>query len=144
VLDDSAAKIKAYQGSRNGLEGRAMFVATEETSPLTAFVSIPDPLKDKARIEQAVKSGFIVFTRADEQTREARGNNMVRRDAAFASGAQIVQTNFASPDPAISGYRVSLADNPAAQCGEKLESEHCVRFENPAASLHTAVSAAMP
>ena len=144
VLDDSAAKIKAYQGSRNGPEGRAMFVATEETSPLTAFVSIPDPLKDKARIEQAVKSGFIVFTRADEGTREARGNSMARRDAAFASGAQIVQTNFAAADPAISGYHVSLADNPAARCGERLESEHCVRFEYPAASLHTASTAAMP
>jgi hypothetical protein len=144
VLDDSATKAKAYQGTRKALEGRAMFVTTDETSPLAAFVSIPDPLKDKARIEQAASAGFMVFTRADEDTREARNNNSARLDAAFASGAQIVQTNFVSADPSIGSYRVSLADNPAALCGERLESEHCVRFEDPAAPFRPAVAAAMP
>ena len=37
VLDDSPAKAKAYQGVRKSLEGRAMFVATGEDSPLAAF-----------------------------------------------------------------------------------------------------------
>jgi hypothetical protein len=142
VLNDSAAKAKAYQGTRKSLEGRAMFVATDQASPLAAFVSLPDPVKDSARIRQAVSSGFIVSTRADEGTREARANNTARRDAAFASGAQIVQTNFVSADPAIGSYRVSLADNPAAMCGEKLASEHCVRFED--APTGTAVAAALP
>jgi hypothetical protein len=31
--------------------------------------------------------GFMVVTRADEETREARADNRSRRDAAFASGA---------------------------------------------------------
>ncbi|HKB96902.1 MAG TPA: Ca2+-dependent phosphoinositide-specific phospholipase C [Rhizomicrobium sp.] len=146
VLDDSAAKAKAYQGTRKSLEGRAMFVATDQASPLAAFVSMPDPVKDGARILQAVKSGFIVSTRADEATREARAKNTARRDAAFASGAQIVQTDFVSADPAIGSYRVSLTDNPAAMCGEKLASEHCVRFESPegATPSRTAVAAALP
>jgi hypothetical protein len=142
VLDDSAAKAKAYQGTRKSLEGRAMFAATDQASPLAAFVSMPDPVKDSAQIRQAVRSGFIVSTRADEGAREARANNTARRDAAFASGAQIVQTNFVSADPAIGSYRVSLADNPAAMCGEKLASEHCVRFED--APTGTAVAAALP
>jgi hypothetical protein len=141
VLDDSAAKAKLYQGDRKSLEGRAMFIAADETSPLAAFVAIPDPVKDGGRIQAALRSGFIVSTRADEDTREARENNTARRDAAFASGAQIIQTNFAAADPAIGGYRVSLADNPAALCGARLGSEHCVRFEAP--PVRTA-SAAMP
>jgi hypothetical protein len=134
VLDDSAAKIKAYSG-------RAMFVATDESSPQAAFVSISDPVKDRVRIGQAVRSGFIVLTRADEDTREARGNTMTRRDA---SGAQIVQTNFVSADPAIGNYRVSLADEPAAMCGAQLASEHCVRFDEPDMPYRTAVAATMP
>jgi hypothetical protein len=142
VLNDSAAKAKAYQGARKMLEGRAMFVASDEASPLAAFISVPDPIKDGARIRQAVSSGFIVSTRADEGAREARANNTARRDAAFASGAQIVQTNFASADPAIGSYRVSLADNPAAMCGEKLGSERCVRFED--APHGTAIAVAVP
>jgi hypothetical protein len=132
VLDDSAAKAQAYQGTRKSLEGRAMFVATDENAPLASFIAIADPVKDAARIQAALKSGFIVSTRADEETREARGNSMARRDAAFASGAQIVETNFAAPDPAIGSYRVNLANNPAAMCGATLASEHCVRLEEPA------------
>jgi hypothetical protein len=143
VLDDSDAKAKAYQGARKSLEGRAMFVATDEAAPLAAFLSIADPVKDSAHIQQAVKAGFMVTTRADEETREARANNMARRDAAFASGAQIVETDFVTADPAIGPYRVSLADNPAALCGAQLGSEHCVRFEESATAVRTA-SATMP
>jgi hypothetical protein len=144
VLDDGAAKLKAYQGSRQSLEGRAMFVAgADPTSRLAAFLSIPDPVKDDARIRQAVRAGFMVITRADEETWEARDNRMARRDAAFASGAQIIETNFATPDPAIGRYRVSLADDPAAMCGPDLRSEHCVRILAPQEPLRT-VAAAMP
>jgi len=143
VLDDSAAKAKAYQGARKSLEGRAMFVAADEHSPLAAFLSIPDPVKDGARIRRAVQAGFMVITRADEQTREARDNKTARREAAFASGAQIVQTDFAVADPAIGPYRVTLADDAEALCGATLASEHCVGFSAPRPDLR-AVAAAMP
>jgi hypothetical protein len=143
VLDDSAAKAKLYQGARKSLEGRVLFVAADEASPLAAFITIADPVKDGARIQAAVRSGFIVTTRADEDTREARENKTARRDAAFASGAQIIQTNFAAADPAIGTYRVSLADDPAAMCATKPDGEHCVRFEAPLAPVRTA-NAAMP
>jgi hypothetical protein len=142
VLND-AAKTKAYQGSRKSLEGRAMFVAAGQASPLAAFLSLPDPVKNGERIRQAVRAGFIVITRADEETREARQNKMERRDAAFASGAQIVQTDFATADPAIGPYRVSLADNPDAMCGKDLAPEHCVRFTEPGPALRT-IAAALP
>jgi len=146
VLDDSAAKAHAYQGGRKSLEGRAMFIASDEAAPLAAFLSIPDPLKDGARIQAAVRAGFIVVTRADEDTREARDNKAARRDAAFASGAQIVETDFVAPDPAIGSYRVSLADNPAALCGATLGSEHCVRLESAerATPVRTAAAVVIP
>jgi hypothetical protein len=119
-----------------------MFVSADETSPLAAFISLPDPVKDGARIRQAVQAGFMVITRADEETREARQNGAERRDAAFASGAQIIQTDFATADPAIGPYRVSLADNPNAMCGKDLAPEHCVRFTEPGPDLRTV--AALP
>jgi hypothetical protein len=143
VLDDTTEKVKAYQGERKSLEGRAMFVMADEASPLAAFLSITDPQQDASRIAAAVKAGFIVSTHADEDTREARTDKMMRRDAAFASGAQIVETNFAMPDPAIGAYRVSLADNPHAMCGQQLTSEACVRFEDGALPTRT-VAAEFP
>jgi hypothetical protein len=143
ILND-AAKTKAYQGPRKSLEGRAMFVAADEASPLAAFISVPDPLKDGGRIQQAVQAGFMVITRADEDAHEARQNDAGRRAAAFASGAQIVQTDFARADPAIGPYRVSLKDNPGAMCGAQLSSEHCVSFSQPAPVVRTAAAAAIP
>jgi hypothetical protein len=143
VLNDSAAKAKTYQGGRKSLEGRALFVTTDETSPLAAFISIPDPVKDSARIRRAVHDGFMVLTRADESTSEARKNDVTRRTAAFASGAQIVQTDFAAADPAIGPYRVSLKDNPNAMCGAELSSEQCVSFSDSAPLVRT-VAAAVP
>lgn len=142
VLDDSAAKVRAYQGGRASLEGRAMFVATDEASPLAAFTNIPDPVKDGARIREAVKTGLMVITRADDDTREARANNPARRNAAFATGAQVIRTNFIRSDPAIGSYRVSLAQAPEAMCGSDLASEHCVRFETPVTAYRTVAAAA--
>lgn len=141
VLDDSADKARAYQGGRKSLEGRAMFLATDEASPAAGFVAIADPVKERARIEAAVKAGFLVVTRADADTREARKGDMSRRDAAFASGAQVVLTDFAVADPAIGSYRVSLADDARAMCGARLAPERCVRFADQ--PLRTA-TAAMP
>ena len=143
VLNDEAARIKTYQGSRKSLEGRMMFVAADEASPLAAFISLPDPVKDQPRIRQAAHDGLMVITRADAETREARKNSDIRRNAAFASGAQIIQTDFASADPAIGPYRVSLADDPTAMCGHALAPERCVRFTEPEPGLR-AVAAAVP
>jgi hypothetical protein len=140
VLND--ARAKAYQGDRKSLEGRAMFVAADQASPLAAFISIPNAAKDGARIRQAVQAGFMVITRADEDTSEARKNDTTRRAAAFASGAQIVQTDFAVADPAIGPYRVSLKDDPDAMCGKELAPEHCVKFAQPAPAIRTAAAAA--
>jgi hypothetical protein len=142
VLDDSMAKARAYQGGRVSLEGRLMFIAADQASPLAAFVNIPDPVKDGARIGAAVKAGFMVITRADDDAHEARANNPARRDAAFASGAQIIRTNFINPDPAIGAYHVSLAEEADSMCGSVIGSEHCVRFEIPVTAYRTVAAVA--
>jgi len=106
---------------------------------MAAFVSIADPVNDGARIAAAVKAGFIVSTRADDETREARLYDTTRRDAAFAGGAQIVSSDFAAADPAIGPYRVSLKDNPAALCGAALGADACVRFTGAGKTLTAAL-----
>ena len=140
VLDDSTAKVNAYRGMRANLEGRAMFVATDAASPVAAFLSLPDPVKDESDIAAAVHDGFMVITRADADTREARTGSTARRDAAFRSGAQVVQSNFVVADPKIEPYRVSLADNASAMCGKDLAPEGCVRFADSDISVRTAVA----
>ena len=73
-------------------------------------------MKNAARIAADVRVGFIVFTRADADTAEARSNDTKRRDQAFTSGAQIVLTDFLLPDKNISAYQVTIADPRHALC----------------------------
>ena len=131
LLDDKAEKTDLYAGAAKSLEGRPMFVAASEDSPLASFICIEDPLKDQARISSAVASGFIVKTRADVDTREARNNKTDRRDAAFASGAQIVTTDFLIPDKKIGDYQVTLkaTSGHSAKCDVKLAGQQCVSWD---------------
>ena len=75
-----------------------MFAARDENSPDAGFVAIDDPVQNQARIRADVKAGFMVITRADDETMEARANDLRRQQAAFASGAQIIQTDFLVSD----------------------------------------------
>ena len=111
VLDDDPPKVALYRGARHSLEGRVMFVATDDKSPAAAFVTVENPLKDGAAIAKDVRAGLIVHTYSDADTKEARAKSTARRDAAFASGAQIISTDFLVADPRISPYQVRVPGN---------------------------------
>ena len=117
ALDESPAKVALYRGARRSLEGRAMFVNTDEASPAAAYLTLNDPVAQKDRIAAAVKAGFIVRTRADADTLEARRNDASRRTAAFTSGAQYISTDYIWPDPQFpGGYTVRLTGGDVAVC----------------------------
>ena len=131
LLDDKAEKTDLYTGAAKSLDGRPMFIAAAEDSPFASFICIEDPLKDQTRISEDVASGFMVKTRADTDTREARTNKTARRNAAFASGAQIVATDFLMPDKKIGSYQVTLAGSGsrAAKCDVKLAGQQCASWD---------------
>jgi len=115
VLDEGPEKVAAYRGHRRSLEGRVMFTSVREDSPLASILVINDPVAEHARIAKAVAAGFLVRTRADADTREARNNDTSRREAAFTSGAQYVSTDYIDADPRFSNYRVQFADRVLAR-----------------------------
>ena len=125
LLNDSASKTALYRGPRKAADGRVMFTTTDEKSPAAAFINIPYAARDAARITADVKAGFMVRTRADSETREARSGSALRRDWALASGAQIVATDFMTPDPRIGGYDVHLAGGRSAVCDAVLLMQRC-------------------
>ncbi|MBA2589382.1 MAG: hypothetical protein H0U98_12250 [Alphaproteobacteria bacterium] len=125
LLDDNKAKVAIYRGARVSLEGRAMFVATDEKSPVAAFITIDNPAKDSNDIIARVKAGLIVHTFADADTREARKNDMLRRDWAFASGAQMISTDFLLPNKRIGKYQVRVPGGHVAQCNIQLSPGRC-------------------
>jgi hypothetical protein len=94
ILDENATKIAAYTKDHPGLKDRLMFVNAIPGSPESAILIINDPIRDQDKIRQLVKEGYIVRTRADADTQEARKNDYNRFAAAKSSGAQIISTDY--------------------------------------------------
>ncbi|HEY2007700.1 MAG TPA: Ca2+-dependent phosphoinositide-specific phospholipase C [Rhizomicrobium sp.] len=125
LLDDGKEKAEMYRGRRHSLEKRVMFIATNTSSPAAAFVTIENPARDPGVISRAVKAGFMVHTFADADTKEARAGNTTRRDKAFASGAQVISTDFFTADPSVGKYQVRVPGGHVAQCDVQFLAERC-------------------
>ena len=77
-----------------------------------------------------VEEGFLVRTRADADTREARTGDTTRRDAALASGAHFVSTDYVWPDERLgTGYVVDLPGDGAARCNPISATPRCARAD---------------
>lgn len=98
VIDEPADKVAPYIDGHPSLSGRLMFVNADPKSDEAAFLIINDPIADKARIQQYVRQGFLVRTRADADTKEARKGDYSRFEAALESGAQYISTDYYLPD----------------------------------------------
>ncbi len=126
ALDNIDAKRDDYLAGHPSLAGRVMFTSSPPGSPESAFVKLNDPIADQDYIRELVSAGYIVRTRADADTLEARLGSTVRRDAALASGAQFISTDFPEPDPAFStGYFVEIAGGINARCNPVLSPPGC-------------------
>jgi hypothetical protein len=95
-----------YTADAPSLEGRAMFVDAEPRDAHAAVISADVPQPE--RVRRLTRRHFLVKTRADADGEQARANDQTRADAALASGAQIVVTDYPVPDPTIGPYFVEL------------------------------------
>ncbi len=110
ALDNEGAVRDSYLEGHPSLRNRLLFVSVDQTHEAAAFMKINDPIGEFDRIQRAVKSGFLVRTRADSGTRESRHNETARRDKALASGAQFISTDYPEPDRRFSEYRVRFGN----------------------------------
>jgi hypothetical protein len=125
ALDEAPDKVAIYRGQRRSLEGRKMFVNIDESSPAAAYITLNEPLQDAKRIRAAVEQGFIVRTRADADTLEAREGRTERRDVALASGAQYVSTDYLRPDPRWPAYSARLPNGATTVCNPVRTQQQC-------------------
>lgn len=109
ALDNDGTLAGQYVEGHRALKGRAMFVTTNDPEhPAAGWFKVNDPVKDFDKIQRLVKAGFLVRTRADADTTDARKNDPTRRDKALASGAQFVSTDYPEPRKDWSDYSVRL------------------------------------
>ena len=119
ALDNTDDHRTDYVRGNPSLEGRVLFVSSAPGEPAAAFIKMNEALgEDEGRIRQNVLSRYLVRTRADIPTDEARTGNTARRDSAFRSGAHYVSTDYPEESPFGSGYRARLpaAEHLAARC----------------------------
>lgn len=110
VLDERGAKQAAYVDGHPGLRGRVMFVDAPAGRPESAVLILNEPGRDEERIRSMVAAGYLVRTRADAGTEEARRGDLGRFEAALRSGAQVISTDYPIPDRKIHPtYRVRFA-----------------------------------
>ncbi|MBX3025859.1 phosphatidylinositol-specific phospholipase C1-like protein [bacterium] len=117
TLDNEGAAKRYYLDGHPSLRGRVMFTSSAPPADEAGFVKLNDPLADFARIQELVAAGYIVRTRADADTVQARTGDTTQRDAAITSGAQFVSTDYPVPDPRFgTGYFVAIPGGMPARC----------------------------
>jgi hypothetical protein len=111
------------------LEGRVMFPASTPGQPDAAFVQFQDPrAPEAAAIADLVRAGYLVRTRADQPVATPMSGDVTQRDAAFASGAQLVSTDYPVPGAAQrwgSDYVAQLPGGVVARCNPVRAPRRC-------------------
>ena len=86
-----------------------MFINQKEGSPEAAFMIMNNPIRDSEKIKELVRKGYLVRTRADADTKQARVNDYSMFEAAKSSGAQIITTDYYLPSTYFnSDYKVTF------------------------------------
>jgi hypothetical protein len=106
ALENENALRQHYLDGHQALKGRLMFTTIAPADPAAAWFNIDDPIKNFDRIQKLVRDGFLVRTRADADTVQARTNDTNQRDKAMASGAQFISTDYPEPDRRLTDYCV--------------------------------------
>ena len=101
VLDAEKELTELYQKGDED-HAKPMFSNTDPENPHAAFFIMNNPVKEEKDIADRVKMGFMVRTRSDADTREARTRDKSRFEAAIRSGAQVITTDY---------YQKSLSPN---------------------------------
>ena len=130
ALDNRGAILDRYIEDHPSLTGRVMFTDSPPGSPEAAFVKENDP-SDFIAIQELVSQGYMVRTRADADTDEARTGDTTRREAALESGAHFISTDYPVPDPRFTEYEVSIPGGYIARCNPVNATTECVSEDFP-------------
>ena len=87
---------------------------------------VNDAVGDADRIRRLVGDGYLVRTRADSDTVEARSGDTTVQEAAWASGAQFVSTDYVFPDDMFgTGYVAEVPGPGLVRCNPVLQPRPC-------------------
>ena len=91
---DAGKEITALYTRGDETYERPMFSNSSADSPHAAFFIMNDPVAQESEIAARVRQGFMVRTRSDADTREARTGDKKGFEAAIRSGAQVITRGY--------------------------------------------------
>jgi hypothetical protein len=95
---DNAAKRATYTEGHPSLRGRVFFTNAQPGEPEAAFTERNDAAPMQAEITDLVRKGYVVRTRADAEMVQPAANDTSWEQAALASGAQWISTDYPVAD----------------------------------------------
>lgn len=115
LLLNKKDETKSYGEALPGLPHRLFFTSEEIGSKQAGWFRMPDPTDPQVR--QVIGKGFLATVQADTHMLEGRTGSTARRDAAFASGAQFILTDFPTRDKRFTQYNVAFNGSRFVRCG---------------------------
>jgi len=94
ILDENDQKRTYYIQGHPSLKGRLLFADADPGTPEAGIHIMNEAKQDEVKIQALVRKGYMIRTRADADTREARLNDRSSFEAAMRSGAQIITTDY--------------------------------------------------
>lgn len=111
---------------QDGIKDKPMFPNVPVNDPNAAFLIMNEPKEQLKEIQENVKAGFMVRTRADADTKEARADDLTRLEAAIASGAHVISTDYYLGKLSPSGqFQVDLKEGRYLRCNPIIGSKDC-------------------
>ena len=99
LFDANEEQKQIYLQQGSTLQKKSMFLSVPRNSDAAAIFIRNDPVKNQQEIQALVKDGFLVRTRADADLSATTESLQKQRDAAFASGAQFISSDFYKQSP---------------------------------------------
>ena len=128
ALDTTGPTRDALLAAFPATKGSALFPSSSPGDSFAAYAVLNDPHvpADQTEIARALAAGMLVRTRTDADLIEGRSGDLARRTAAFASGAQVISTDFFRRLPDIGGdFLVELPGGVVARCNPVTAPKKC-------------------
>lgn len=95
-FNNGGTDAELYMSGHPNLDGRVMFAQADPGADESAFLMFNESSDDFSSL---VQQGYMIRTRSDVGTWEARSGDYTRANLAFSSGAQWISTDYYRPDP---------------------------------------------
>jgi multidrug efflux pump subunit AcrB len=122
-----------YTNGRTSLDGRLLFANASADDPFAGVILMDDPEGNEDAIAEVVGRGILVRTRADAGPGDRDPDDRARRDAALASGAHAMSTDFPRAVES-GGYEFVIPGGEPSRCNPVTAPPECTAaaIEDPA------------